>query len=84
VNIFFLIEVRCPYCYVVDIWHLIEYAMHGQFLVKADVFSFSILVLEIISGTKNIGIRDEENREHLSSFCKSCVCKVATECLFMY
>ncbi|CAI8583414.1 unnamed protein product [Vicia faba] len=30
-----------------------EYAMHGQFSVKSDVFSFGILVLEIISGHKN-------------------------------
>ncbi|KAK2398471.1 putative receptor protein kinase [Trifolium repens] len=45
-----------------------EYAMHGQFSVKSDVFSFGILVLEIVSGTKNSGIRDEENTEYLSSF----------------
>ncbi|PNX91175.1 cysteine-rich receptor-like protein kinase, partial [Trifolium pratense] len=45
-----------------------EYAMHGQFSVKSDVFSFGILVLEIISGTKNSGIRDEEYEEYLSSF----------------
>ncbi|WJX15826.1 hypothetical protein P8452_05926 [Trifolium repens] len=42
-----------------------EYAMHGQFSVKSDVFSFGILVLEIVSGTKNSGIRDTE---YLSSF----------------
>lgn len=30
-----------------------EYAMHGQFSVKSDVFSFGILILEIISGKKN-------------------------------
>ncbi|MFS7989640.1 putative protein kinase RLK-Pelle-DLSV family [Helianthus anomalus] len=30
-----------------------EYAMQGLFLVKYDVFSFGILVLEIISGKKN-------------------------------
>jgi len=45
-----------------------EYAMHGQFSVKSDVFSFGILVLEIVSGSKNSGIRDEENTEYLSSF----------------
>jgi serine/threonine protein kinase len=49
-----------------------EYAMHGQFSVKSDVFSFGILVLEIVSGTKNSGIRDEENTEYLSSFV-SCI-----------
>ncbi|GMP33034.1 hypothetical protein CsSME_00006531 [Camellia sinensis var. sinensis] len=30
-----------------------EYAMHGYLSVKADVFSFGILVLEIVSGRKN-------------------------------
>ncbi|XP_026408966.1 cysteine-rich receptor-like protein kinase 10 isoform X2 [Papaver somniferum] len=30
-----------------------EYAMHGQFSVKSDVFSFGVLVLEILSGQKN-------------------------------
>ncbi|CAL0316322.1 unnamed protein product [Lupinus luteus] len=30
-----------------------EYAMHGQFSVKSDVFSFGVMVLEIISGKKN-------------------------------
>ena len=30
-----------------------EYAMKGQFSVKTDVYSFGVLVLEIISGKKN-------------------------------
>ncbi|XP_052733890.1 cysteine-rich receptor-like protein kinase 10 [Vigna angularis] len=32
-----------------------EYAMEGLFSVKSDVFSFGVLVLEIISGRKNGG-----------------------------
>ncbi|GLT56121.1 hypothetical protein SLA2020_291920 [Shorea laevis] len=32
-----------------------EYAINGQFSVKSDVFSFGILLLEIISGKKNRG-----------------------------
>jgi len=32
-----------------------EYAMSGHFSVKSDVFSFGVLVLEIISGEKNWG-----------------------------
>uniref|UniRef100_A0A5B7BTR1 non-specific serine/threonine protein kinase n=1 Tax=Davidia involucrata TaxID=16924 RepID=A0A5B7BTR1_DAVIN len=32
-----------------------EYAMSGHFSVKSDVFSFGVLVLEIISGQKNWG-----------------------------
>ncbi|KAJ0918617.1 putative protein kinase RLK-Pelle-DLSV family [Helianthus annuus] len=30
-----------------------EYAAHGRFSIKSDVFSFGVIVLEIISGIKN-------------------------------
>ncbi|KAK6913047.1 Serine-threonine/tyrosine-protein kinase, catalytic domain [Dillenia turbinata] len=30
-----------------------EYAMEGQFSIKSDVFSFGVLILEIVSGRKN-------------------------------
>ncbi|KAL7213353.1 hypothetical protein ACSBR2_015967 [Camellia fascicularis] len=30
-----------------------EYVIHGQFSAKSDVFSFGVLILEIISGKKN-------------------------------
>jgi hypothetical protein len=42
--------------------------MHSQFLVKSNILSFGILVLEIINGTKNSGIYDEENTKYLLSF----------------
>ncbi|KAG8382491.1 hypothetical protein BUALT_Bualt05G0082800 [Buddleja alternifolia] len=45
-----------------------EYAMHGQFSVKSDVFSFGVLVLEIISGQKNNTFRNGENLEDMLSF----------------
>ena len=32
-----------------------EYAMRGQYSVKSDVFSFGILILEIITGRRNCG-----------------------------
>lgn len=32
-----------------------EYAMDGLFSEKSDVFSFGVLVLEIVSGQKNRG-----------------------------
>ncbi|KAL0372976.1 UNVERIFIED_CONTAM: Cysteine-rich receptor-like protein kinase [Sesamum calycinum] len=38
-----------------------EYANHGQISVKTDVFSFGVLVLEIVSGRKNNSFRDGEN-----------------------
>ena len=45
-----------------------EYAMHGQFSVKSDVFSFGVLVLEIISGQKNSSFQSGENIEDLLSY----------------
>jgi hypothetical protein len=32
-----------------------EYALEGLFSIKSDVFSFGILLLEIVSGRKNTG-----------------------------
>ncbi|XP_058778514.1 cysteine-rich receptor-like protein kinase 10 [Vicia villosa] len=31
-----------------------EYAMHGQFSEKSDVFSFGVIIIEIVSGKKNV------------------------------
>ncbi|XP_015160120.1 cysteine-rich receptor-like protein kinase 10 isoform X3 [Solanum tuberosum] len=45
-----------------------EYAMHGQFSVKSDVFSFGVLVLEIVSGQKNTCFRNGESLEDLLSY----------------
>ncbi|KAK4284434.1 hypothetical protein QN277_001266 [Acacia crassicarpa] len=45
-----------------------EYALHGQISTKLDVFSFGILVLEIISGQNNSNVIDEENIQDLLSF----------------
>ena len=33
-----------------------EYAIDGLFSIKSDVFSFGILLLEIVSGMKNKGM----------------------------
>ena len=44
-----------------------EYAMHGRFSVKSDVFSFGVLLLEIISGQKNNCFHRGENVEDLLS-----------------
>ncbi|GKB42226.1 kinase RLK-Pelle-DLSV family protein, partial [Tanacetum coccineum] len=45
-----------------------EYAMHGLFSVKSDVFSFGVLVLEIITGQKNQRFRIGESTQHLLSY----------------
>lgn len=38
-----------------------EYAWNGRFSVKTDVFSFGVLILEIVSGQKNN--RAQTNKE---------------------
>ena len=45
-----------------------EYAMHERFLVKSDVFSFGVLLLEIISGKRNNCFYQSEHDENLLSF----------------
>jgi hypothetical protein len=45
-----------------------EYAMHGHFSIKSDVFSFGVLILEIVSGQKNSYFRIGENLEDLLSY----------------
>ncbi|KAH1036002.1 hypothetical protein GYH30_055798 [Glycine max] len=46
-----------------------EYIKHGQFSIKSDVFSFGVMILEIVCGQRNSQIRDsEENAQDLLSF----------------
>ncbi|XP_035545533.1 putative receptor-like protein kinase At4g00960 isoform X4 [Juglans regia] len=44
-----------------------EYAMHGHFSVKSDVFSYGVLVLEMVCGRKNNYFQNGENTENLLS-----------------
>ncbi|KAJ6925638.1 G-type lectin S-receptor-like serine/threonine-protein kinase RKS1 isoform X2 [Populus alba x Populus x berolinensis] len=37
-----------------------EYAIHGQYSIKSDVFSYGVLILEIISGRKNSDYGEKE------------------------
>ena len=45
-----------------------EYVMHGQFSVKSDVFSFGVLLLEIVTGQKNNILGHGEHEEDLLSY----------------
>ncbi|XP_058092165.1 cysteine-rich receptor-like protein kinase 44 isoform X2 [Magnolia sinica] len=45
-----------------------EYAMHGQFSVKSDVFSFGVLLLEIVTGQKNSNFYESDHAEDLLSY----------------
>ncbi|XP_024977996.1 G-type lectin S-receptor-like serine/threonine-protein kinase At4g27290 isoform X3 [Cynara cardunculus var. scolymus] len=42
-----------------------EYAIHGRISVKSDVFSFGVLVLEMVSGKKNRGFSHENVGDNL-------------------
>ena len=48
-----------------------EYLLHGQFSVKSNVFSFGVLVLEMVTGQKNNTFRGEDNREGLLNYVSS-------------
>jgi serine/threonine protein kinase len=42
-----------------------EYAMHGRYSVKSDVFSFGVLVLETLSEKKNRGFCHPDHQHNL-------------------
>ncbi|KAL7213396.1 hypothetical protein ACSBR2_016005 [Camellia fascicularis] len=56
-----------------------EYAMEGQFSIKSNVFSFGVLLLEMISGKKNSGFYLYENSHSLLTF--SCVTVEVSKCI---
>jgi len=37
-----------------------EYAMEGRFSEKSDVFSFGVVLLEIVSGRQNTSFNEED------------------------
>jgi serine/threonine protein kinase len=54
-----------------------EYAMEGKFSDKSDVFSFGVLVLEIVSGRRNSSLVDDEWSMNLLGY-------VRWHCLLLY
>nr|CAA55950.1 unnamed protein product [Brassica oleracea var. viridis] len=45
-----------------------EYAMHGIFSEKSDVFSFGVIVLEIVTGKRNSGFNNLNYEDHLLNY----------------
>uniref|UniRef100_A0A1D1YRZ4 Cysteine-rich receptor-like protein kinase 10 n=1 Tax=Anthurium amnicola TaxID=1678845 RepID=A0A1D1YRZ4_9ARAE len=45
-----------------------EYVNHGQFSTKSDVFSFGVLVLEIVTGRRNSGFHESMDSTDLLSY----------------
>ena len=43
----------------------LEYAIDGHFKVKSDVFSFDVLLLEILSGKRNRGFHHSDHHFNL-------------------
>ena len=48
-----------------------EYALDGLFSIKSDVFSFGVVVLEIISGKRNTGYYQNQQAFSLISYVSS-------------
>lgn len=42
--------------------------MEGVFSVKSDVYSFGVLMLEVMSGKKNIGFLNMDRAQNLLSY----------------
>ncbi|KAG6651689.1 hypothetical protein CIPAW_06G130200, partial [Carya illinoinensis] len=49
-----------------------EYAMEGLYSIKSDVFSFGVLLLEIVSGKKNTGFYNHGSLNLLRYVCSFC------------
>lgn len=42
--------------------------MHGQFSTKTDVYSFGVILLELLSGQRNSSFQVGKNAEDLASY----------------
>ena len=45
-----------------------EYAVHGVFSTKSDIFSFGVILLEIVSGRKNSTFDDSNSSLNLLGY----------------
>lgn len=48
-----------------------EYVMHGHLSVKADVFSFGVVMLELISGQRNSNFNLDPDAQNLLDWVRS-------------
>ena len=60
-----------------------EYAFYGQFSVKSDVFSFGILIIEIITGKKCTNFSECTNFSDSESDALDLLSFVSTETKFI-
>ena len=61
-----------------------EYALDGLFSVKSDVFSFGVVLLEILSGKRNTGFYESKQISSLLGYvCFLCCSVVLFLCLIL-
>lgn len=52
-----------------------EYATYGLFSVKSDVFSFGVVVLEIVTGMRNKGFTYRDHHVNLLAYVSITSCR---------
>jgi len=68
INYFKKILGKSPFTFECSGYMSPEYAMQGLVSEKSDVFSFGVLLLEIVSGRRNSSFYDEEHSLTLLGF----------------
>ena len=62
-----------------------EYAMDGLFSVKSDVFSFGVLLLEVVTGKKNRGFYHSNSELNLLGHVSRMLNRIFPDaCIFKY
>ena len=55
-----------------------EYALRGQYSIKSDIYSFGVLILEIITGRRNSDSYSSDEAVDLPSLVSICTMKFIT------